>query len=103
MMAWAETYWWSWLMCDMSFNHELYTENLKYKDPTALGRDHFNPNGLMYEGETLWDFINATRSAGIMPSDESWIFRKLIGVSGYLGVVQQLKQSLPFGGGAAAK
>lgn len=35
---WAKKYWWSWLMRDMSLNHELYTPDLRYKDPTTFGR-----------------------------------------------------------------
>lgn len=164
MMEWAKKYWWSWVMLDMSFNHELYTDDIKYIDPTAFGcvikgmdefekynlaffdaipdwrydpipgqvyidvlpsgeqrmivryygsghfsgnlkfypyddssavlhgngtfvqcvaidRYHFNKDGLMYEGETLWDFIDATQSAGILPSADSRIFRALMGAS----------------------
>lgn len=164
MMEWAKKYWWSWLMRDMSLNHELYTDDIEYIDPTAFGRVikgmdefvaynyaffdaipdwrydpipgqvyiditpegnlrtlvryygsghfsghlkfypyddsapvlhgngtfvqciavdryHFNKDGLMYEGETLWDFIDATQSAGIMPSADSWLFRALMGAS----------------------
>jgi hypothetical protein len=164
MMEWAKKYWWSWLMRDMSLNHELYTDDIEYIDPTAFGRVikgmdefvdynyaffdaipdwrydpipgqvyidvtpegnlrtlvryygsghfsgslkfypyndsapvlhgngtfvqciaidryHFNKAGLMYEGETLWDFIDATQSAGIMPSADSWTFKALMGAS----------------------
>ncbi|MCV7316267.1 nuclear transport factor 2 family protein [Mycolicibacillus parakoreensis] len=35
---WAKKYWWSWLMRDMSLNDELYTPDLRYKDPTTFGR-----------------------------------------------------------------
>ena len=34
----GQKYWWSWLMRDMSLNHELYTEDLRYKDPSTFGR-----------------------------------------------------------------
>lgn len=37
-LEWAKKYWWSWLMRDMSLNHELYTEDLRYKDPSTFGR-----------------------------------------------------------------
>ncbi|WP_433755568.1 nuclear transport factor 2 family protein [Nocardia sp. CA-135398] len=36
-LEWAKKYWWSWQTRDMSHNHELYTENLRYKDVTTLG------------------------------------------------------------------
>lgn len=164
MLEWAKKYWWSWLTRDMSFNHELYTPDLEYLDPTTFGhvikgmeefvaynfaffeaipdwrydpipgqvyvdslpdgtfrilvryygsghfsgslkfhpyddsapvlhgngtfvqcvavdRYHFNAEGLMFEGETLWDFIDATQSAGILPSADSAIFRALMGAS----------------------
>ncbi len=164
MMTWAKKYWWSWLMRDMSMNHELYRKDLRYLDPTTFGRTldgldefiaynfaffdaipdwrydplpgqvffdvtpegeahmmiryigsghfsgtlrfhpydknapalhgngtfvqcvavdryHFDKEGLMYEGETLWDFLDATQSAGVMPSSESWVFRALLGAS----------------------
>jgi hypothetical protein len=37
-LEWAKKYWWSWLMRDMSLNDELYTQDLKYKDVSTLGR-----------------------------------------------------------------
>lgn len=163
-LEWAKKYWWSWLMRDMSLNHELYTEDLRYKDPTTFGRIivgqeefvaynfsflnaipdwrydplpgqvyidvepdgevriciryigtghvsgalrfypytdgaptmygpgtfvqctavdryHFNADGLMYEGETLFDLLDATQSAGILPGDDSLLFKTLIGAS----------------------
>lgn len=164
MMTWAKKYWWSWLMRDMSLNHELYTDDVAYLDPTSFGRVikgmdqfvaynyaffdaipdwrydpipgqvyidvtpegelrtlvryygsghvsgslkfhpyddtapvlhgngtfvqcvavdryHFNKDGLMYEGETLWDFIDATQSAGILPAGDSTVFRALMRAS----------------------
>lgn len=164
MLDWAKKYWWSWLARDMSRNHELYTPDLRYVDPTTFGRTlvgleefvaynfaffdaipdwrydplpgqvyldlapngeakimiryvgsghfsgslrfhpydesapvlhgagtfvqctavdryHFNADGLMYEGETLWDFIDATQSAGLMPSADSFAFKGLLGAS----------------------
>ncbi len=179
MMTWAKKYWWSWLMRDMSFNDELYTTDLKYKDPTTFGRimvgldeferynfaffdaipdwrydpipgevyvditpegesriivryigsGHFsgslrfypfdetapvlhglgmfvqctaidrylfNADGLMYEGETLWDFIDATQSAGIMPADDSWLFKTAMGATKFVRMAKNVKQSIPF-------
>lgn len=180
MMEWAKKYWWSWLMRDMSMNDELYTDDLRYLDPTTFGNEivglrefvdynfaffdaipdwrydplpgqvyldltpeghvrviiryigsghvsgnlrfypydetapvlygngtfvqctavdryHFNSDGLMYEGETLWDFIDATQSAGILPSAESPVFRALLGASKLAQVVKQTRERLPFG------
>ncbi|MFI7529028.1 nuclear transport factor 2 family protein [Nocardia salmonicida] len=36
-LDWAKKYWWSWQTRDMSYNHELYTHDLRYKDVTTLG------------------------------------------------------------------
>ncbi|MFI8976988.1 nuclear transport factor 2 family protein [Nocardia asteroides] len=36
-LDWAKKYWWSWKARDMSYNHELYTADLRYKDVTSLG------------------------------------------------------------------
>ncbi|MGW6425053.1 nuclear transport factor 2 family protein [Nocardia sp. NPDC055053] len=36
-LEWAKKYWWSWKARDMSYNHELYTNDLRYKDVTTLG------------------------------------------------------------------
>ncbi len=182
MVEWAKKYWWSWLMRDMSFNHELYTTDMKYKDPstfgriivgmdefirynfaffdaipdwrydplpgqvyvdltpegetrimiryigsghfsgslrfypfdetapvihgvgtfvqcTAVDRYHFNADGLMYEGETLWDFIDATQSAGILPADDSWLFKVLMSASRIPRITQKIKRHVPFLGG----
>lgn len=179
MVEWSKKYWWSWLMRDMSFNHELYTSDLKYKDPTTFGREmigldefvrynfaffdaipdwrydplpgqvyidltpegetrilvryigsghfsgslrfypfddtapvlhgvgtfvqctaidryHFNADGIMYEGETLWDFLDAAQSSGILPSDDSWQFHALMGASKIAGITQRIKQQVPF-------
>lgn len=179
MMEWAKKYWWSWLMRDMSLNHELYTEDLRYLDPTTFGREivgmdqfisynfaffdaipdwrydplpgqvyvdftpegetrvmiryigsghfsgrlrfypyddtapvlyglgtfvqctavdryHFNSDGLMYEGETLWDFIDATQSAGILPADDSRLFRAIMGASRFASMAKRARQYIPF-------
>ena len=183
MMEWAKKYWWSWLMRDMSFNHELYTPDLKYKDPTTFGRImvgmdefirynfaffdaipdwrydpipgqvyidvtpegevrtvirymgsghfsgdlrfypydetapvvhglgtfsqvtgvdryHFNTDGLMYEGETLWDFIDAAQTSGVLPGDDSWFFKALLKASRIPSTIHKVKQLIPFPGGS---
>jgi hypothetical protein len=161
LMVWAKKYWWSWQARDMSLNHELYADDLQYKDPTTFGRTmvgldefvrynfayfaaipdwrydplpdqvyldftpggelrlvvrylgsghwegplkvhpfddsapalvgngtfvqcaamdryHFNTDGLMYEGETLFDVFEATQSVGLLPGPASWQFRTLL-------------------------
>ena len=67
---------------------------------TAVDRYHFNKDGLMYEGETLWDFIDAAQSSGILPSENSWIFKTLMKSSRLAGILQKAKQHVPFLGGA---
>lgn len=179
VVEWAKKYWWSWLMRDMSLNHELYTQDLRYKDPTTFGRIivgqeeflkynfaffdaipdwrydplpgeiyidltpegetriviryigsghfdgalrfypydesapvlkgvgtfvqctavdryHFNADGLMYEGETLFDLLDATQSAGIVPSGDSWQLRALMKASYVPSALQDLRRALPF-------
>ncbi|MDL9937213.1 nuclear transport factor 2 family protein [Gordonia sp. ABSL1-1] len=173
-LEWAKKYWWSWMMRDMSLNHELYTPDLRYKDPTTFGRVivgheefvaynfafldaitdwrydplpgqvyidmspdgelrmciryvgtghfggslrfypyddsaptlhgngtfvqctavdryHFTPDGLMYEGETLFDLLDATQSAGILPGDNSLLFKSLIGASKIPAAIHRLR------------
>lgn len=38
LVEWTKKYWWSWLERDMSFNDELYTPDLRYKDVSSFGR-----------------------------------------------------------------
>ncbi|MCZ4580376.1 hypothetical protein O4158_14995 [Gordonia amicalis] len=47
----------------------------------AVDRYHFNADGLMEEGETLYDFIDAVQRAGIMPRDDSRLVRSLFAAS----------------------
>ncbi|MCE5292638.1 MAG: ester cyclase [Nocardiaceae bacterium] len=36
-LDWAKKYWWSWQARDMSYNDELYTQDLRYTDVTSMG------------------------------------------------------------------
>ncbi|MGK8506876.1 nuclear transport factor 2 family protein [Nocardia asiatica] len=164
LLDWAKKYWWSFLVRDMSLNHELYTADVRYTDVTTFGRTivgidefvkynfaffdaiadwrydplpgqvyldvtpegrvrtviryigsghwtgplrlypyddsapalygdgrfiqcpavdryHFNADGLMEEGETLYDAFDVTQRAGILPRDDSWQFRALLAAS----------------------
>ncbi|MGW8815988.1 nuclear transport factor 2 family protein [Gordonia terrae] len=47
----------------------------------AVDRYHFDADGLMEEGETLYDFIDAVQRAGIMPRDDSKLVRSLFAAS----------------------
>lgn len=61
---------------------------------TAVDRYHFNADGLMYEGETLFDLLDATQSAGVLPSDDSWLFRALMSASRLPRLVQNARRTL---------
>lgn len=161
LYEWAAKYTWSWLSQDMSRNHELYVDDLRYVDPTTFGRTlvgldefvdynfaflgaisdwrydpfpdqmyidvtpendvrlvvrymgsgffdgtlrlypydesapalegngafiqgcatdryHFNSDGLMTFGETLWDFMDMAQASGLAPRDDSMAFRTAI-------------------------
>lgn len=45
---------------------------------SAVDRYHFNKEGRMYEGETLWDAFDALQMSGLMPNDTSPAFRVMI-------------------------
>lgn len=164
-LDWAKKYWWSWMARDMSYNHELYTADLRYKDVTTMGdtmvgldafvtynfaffdaipdwrydpipgqcfvdvapdgrvslvvryygsghlvgplklhpydesapsipgngafvqctavdRYHFDHDGLMYEGETLYDLLDAVQTAGLVPGPASWRFKGALKAAG---------------------
>ncbi|NNH69438.1 nuclear transport factor 2 family protein [Nocardia uniformis] len=180
IMEWAKKYWWSWIMRDMSLNDELYTPDLRYKDPTTFGRVlvghdefvkynfaffdaipdwrydplpgqvyiditedgtvrtiiryigsghfdgslrfypydesapsvhgvgtfvqcsavdryHFTPDGLMYEGETLFDLLDGLQSAGVVPAEDSWQFRAITQASRLPTLLRDARAALPFG------
>jgi hypothetical protein len=163
-MEWAKKYWWSWLMRDMSFNHELYTPDLEYTDTSSLGRTivgldefltynfaffaaipdwrydplpgevfvdfaqdgetrvvvrymgsghfsgalrlypydkkaptihgtgvfiqctavdryYFNRDGLMYKGDTSYDVFEGLQTVGILPRDDSRLFKGILGTT----------------------
>lgn len=55
--------------------------NGRFIQCTAVDRYHFNEDGLMEEGETLYDFLDATQRGGVLPRDDSWQFRALMSAS----------------------
>ncbi|MET9202670.1 nuclear transport factor 2 family protein [Gordonia sp. NPDC003585] len=59
---------------------------------TAVDRYHFNTDRLMEEGETLYDFIDATQRAGILPRDDSRVLRAAFAASKIPVSVQRLTQ-----------
>lgn len=66
-------------------------------------RYHFNADDLIYEGESIWDFIDAAQSSGNRPSAEGWPFRALMDASRFAGLARQIKQQLPFFNGTPEK
>jgi hypothetical protein len=165
-LEWTKKYWWSWLVRDMSYNHELYTQDLLYKDVTTMGgytrgldefveynfaffdaipdwrydpipgqvfldfrpngevgmavryygsghlvgplklhpydetavsipgnggfvqctavdRYHFNKDGLMYEGETLYDIIDGVQMTGMLPAPHTRGFNAMMRTAGF--------------------
>ncbi|MFI6311063.1 nuclear transport factor 2 family protein [Nocardia fusca] len=173
LMEWAKKYWWSFLVRDMSINHELYAPDVRYTDVTTFGRTivgieefvkynfaffdaipdwrydplpgqvyldvtpegrvrvviryigsghwdgplrlypydssapvlygngrfiqcpavdryHFNAEGLMEEGETLYDAFDVTQRGGILPRDDSWQFKALMSASKIPALLQRL-------------
>jgi hypothetical protein len=47
----------------------------------AIDRYHFTPEGLMEEGETLYDAFDVMQRAGLLPRDSSWQFKALFSAS----------------------
>jgi hypothetical protein len=60
----------------------------------AVDRYHFNEDGLMDEGETLYDSFDVLQRAGILPRDESWQFHTLVAASKVTSTVQRVKREL---------
>lgn len=57
----------------------------------AIDRYHFNEQGLMEEGETLYDAFDVTQRGGILPRDDSWQFRALPAASKVPALLQRFK------------
>lgn len=68
--------------------------NGRFIQAPAVDRYHFNAAGLMEEGETLYDFLDGVQRAGILPRDDSWQFRALMGLSKVPAVTRGLRQKL---------
>lgn len=69
---------------------------------SAVDRYHFDENGLMEEGETLYDFLDATQRAGVLPRDDSWQFKALFAASKLPALATDLRARLPLPGRAKA-
>lgn len=63
---------------------------------TAVDRYHFTEDGKMYEGETLFDVLDATQTAGILPGDDSRMFHALLKTTKLMPSLENIKQKIPF-------
>ncbi|MGV9713654.1 nuclear transport factor 2 family protein [Gordonia sp. NPDC003424] len=68
--------------------------NGRFIQAPAVDRYHFNADRLMAEGETLYDFLDAVQRAGVLPRDDSWQFRTLMGASKIPAITRRIRQRL---------
>ncbi|MYR08237.1 nuclear transport factor 2 family protein [Gordonia sp. SID5947] len=68
--------------------------NGRFIQAPAVDRYHFNAEGLMEEGETLYDFLDGVQRAGILPRDDSWQFRTLMAASKVPAITRRMGQRL---------
>ncbi|MBJ7328624.1 MAG: hypothetical protein JHC95_01935 [Solirubrobacteraceae bacterium] len=71
--------------------------NGRFVQCPAIDRYHFNADGLMQEGETLYDFLDATQRGGVLPADDSWQFKLLMGASKIPAAVQDVRRKVGLG------
>lgn len=60
----------------------------------AVDRYHFNAEGLMEEGETLYDIVDGTQRAGVLPRGDSWQLRALFGASKIPATIEATRRRL---------
>jgi len=60
----------------------------------AIDRYHFNADGLMEEGETLYDIVDGTQRAGVLPAGDSWQLRMMFGASKIPATVESVRRRL---------
>ena len=60
----------------------------------AVDRYHFNADGLMQEGETLYDVLDGLQRGGVLPRDDSWQFHTLFAASKVPAAAVKLQQRL---------
>ncbi len=61
---------------------------------SAVDRYHFNRDRRMYEGETLYDIFEALQCAGILPSDDSRVFRAVMGATKLPEALRRIRAGL---------
>ncbi len=55
--------------------------NGRFIQAPAVDRYHFNADGLMAEGETLYDILDGLQRGGVLPRDDSWLFHGMFAAS----------------------
>ena len=56
----------------------------------AIDRYHFNKEGRLQEGETVFDVMEAGQVVGLLPSGDSWALRTMMNASGKLQKIRAL-------------
>lgn len=62
----------------------------RFVQAPALDRYHFTPDGLLAEGETLYDFLDVAQRARLLPRDDSRAFRVMTAASRLPGVMRRV-------------
>lgn len=63
----------------------------------AVDRYHFNEDGLMEEGETLYDTIDGLQRGGVLPRGDSWQLKVLFAASKVPAVASSLQRRIGLG------
>lgn len=61
----------------------------------AVDRYHFNADGKLCHGETLWDAFEAMQMSSVLPSDDSLAFKALMRAAGVGALANRLRSRLP--------
>lgn len=64
---------------------------------TAVDRYYFNKDGLMYKGDTSYDIFEALQTVGILPRDDSFLFKALLKPTKLFGLWYGFRQRIPSG------
>jgi hypothetical protein len=65
----------------------------------AVDRYHFNADGMLFHGETLWDAFEGMQMSGVLPSDDSLAFKALMQAAGVGAFATRVRRRLPIVGG----
>ncbi|ORB32258.1 nuclear transport factor 2 family protein [Mycolicibacterium parafortuitum] len=61
----------------------------------AVDRYHFNADGLMQEGETLYDLVDGLQRGGVLPGGDSWQLRALFAASWIPSALTRASRRIP--------